>query len=271
MENRIKRVVKELLGRTPAGREVTIYPDDVLVVSYPKSGNTWVRFLIGNLVNRAEEIGFANLEQSIPNIYQRDNKLRRFPRPRILKSHEYFDPRYRKVIYLVRDPRDVAVSYYHFHIKIQLIEEDYPISRYVSRYVLGDLDSFGSWKENVGSWLGAREGDDGFLVLHYEKMLEAPVRELRKIADFLSVDVVDQDLERIVRLSSADRMRKLEKEQSWDLDLMKRSRMDKSFVRAAEAGGWRHSLSRSSVAEIEQSWGTLMNRLGYSLQANEPL
>jgi len=39
-----------------------------------------------------------------------------------MKSHEPFDVRFRKVIYLVRDPRDVAVSEYHFDLKKRYID-----------------------------------------------------------------------------------------------------------------------------------------------------
>lgn len=268
MNDRIKQAAKILLGRAPAGREVTIYSDDVLIVSYPKSGNTWARFLLGNLIHSDDEVSFVNLEKALPNIYQSDSKLRRVPSPRILKSHEYFDPRYKRVVYVVRDPRDVAVSYYHFHLKIRLIEDGYPLDRYVSRFVLGDLDPFGSWRGNVGSWLGAQEGEEGFLLLRYEDLLGQPLPEMRRVASFLHVDATDEQLERAVWLSSADRMRKLEKEQSWDLDLIKNSRKDMAFVRSAEAGGWRRELSETSVAEIEGAWGGLMEKLGYRLQVS---
>lgn len=220
----------EIVGRNMSGRKTTIYPDDVLIVSYPKSGNTWVRFLIGNLLHE-DPITFANVEQMIPSLYSSNELLQSTLRPRYLKSHEYFDPRYKTVIYIVRDPRDVAISYYHFWVKVGLIEENYPIDDYVSRFVNGELDGFGSWGENVGSWLGARENDPGFLLLRYEALLDDPVRELRKVANLLSIRTTDERLNAAVELSSADRMRKSEREHDWDA--IKESRKDKAFVRTA--------------------------------------
>ena len=55
-----KNVTEVVLGRKAAGRGLTVYPDDVFVVSYLRSGSTWARFLFGNLV-QDEPVSFANL------------------------------------------------------------------------------------------------------------------------------------------------------------------------------------------------------------------
>src|SRR6266511_1501639 len=76
-------------GRVPAQRSFTSFSDDIMLVSYPRSGNTWLRFLIGNLISR-EPVRFANIERIIPDIYHHsDRELRKLPRPRFLKSHEH--------------------------------------------------------------------------------------------------------------------------------------------------------------------------------------
>ena len=139
---RIAQVGRVLTGRQMAGRNLTVFPDDVFLVSYPRSGNTWTRFLIGNLIYQDEPVTFANIESRLPEIYfNPDRVLRRLPRPRILKSHECFQPHYRRIIYIVRDPRDVAVSFYHHHIKAGNIAEDYPIADFVPRFIAGEFDA----------------------------------------------------------------------------------------------------------------------------------
>jgi hypothetical protein len=62
-------------------------------------------------------------------------------------------------------------------------------------------------------------------------------------------------------------MRALEKEQSADWILTKKTRLDKPFVRTAKAGGWKSVLSSASVASIEAAWGTVMTTLGYDLDS----
>ena len=255
-----------LMGRSRGGRNFPVFPDDVFIVSYPRSGNTWTRFLIAHLVYLEEAITFANIEWKIPDVYKNTRRqLLRTPRPRILKSHEYFDPRYKKVIYIVRDPRDVALSYYHFARKYRKVEDGYPLERYISRFIAGEVDEYGSWKENVASWLSTRQGSESFLLLRYEDLLEDTGRELLKVASFLGIDRSPEQVARAVELSSAGRMRDLEKKQADAWITTKKTRKDIAFVGTANSGGWRYLLPENLVAAMESTWGALMESLGYHL------
>jgi hypothetical protein len=246
------------------GRYITVLPDDIFIVSYPKSGNTWLRFLIGNLLFQDEPITFSNIERKVPDIYQNNNrKLLKISRPRILKSHEYFDPRYQKVIYIVRDPRDIAVSYYHHCLKFGIITEEQNIDRFLNQFIRGEIDNFGSWKKNVGSWLGARKGDPDFLLLRYEDIMDATVDILKTIAIHLGINFKNESIVRAVELSSFDRMKKLEKRQASEWKPIKNSNKNLSFVRKAQCGGWKKELPRKESEKIEKVWKALMLKLGY--------
>jgi hypothetical protein len=263
---RLRWGLKWLLGMSRGGRSFTVFPDDTFIVSYPKSGNTWARFLVANLLNQGEAVTFDNIENRIPDVYLNTRRfLESVPRPRIMKSHEYFDPRYKKVIYIARDPRDVAVSYYYHHLKKRSIEDGYPMERYIARFIAGDLDAFGSWKENVTSWLAARQGTCGFLLLRYEDMLEQPEQQLSQIADFLGLQSSPEQLARTIELSSARRMRKLEETQGNTWVITKSSRNDIPFVRLATSGGWKSILAADWVTRIESTWGPIIETLGYQL------
>ena len=264
----VKRVAKYLLGTDIAGRSLAVYSDDTFIVSYPRSGNTWTRFLVANLVYPEQLVTFANIERMIPDCEAQSSRyMKRVPRPRMIKSHEYFDPRYRKVLYIVRDPRDVALSYYDFARKYRQIDDSYSLASFVSDFVAGRLSSadWGTWGENVASWVYTRNGRPGFLLLRYEDMLSDTERELAKVAGFLGVESDPKRLTAAAERSSADRMRSLEAVQGDQWVSTKNKRSDIPFVRTAAAGLWKTKLPPSSIAEIESAWGSLMKNLGYEL------
>lgn len=250
-------------GRS-AGRDFVGQPDDVMLVSYPRSGNTWTRFLIANLVWPREDVTFLAMERLVPDIYKASREqLRTMPRPRVLKSHEYFDPKYRTVVYIVRDPRDVLVSYYHYARKTRLVADDYALDAFVERFLGGELDRYGSWGDNVASWLATRDGAPGFLLLRYEDMLAEPLDALEKIARHLKLTRTREEMERAVQRSSADEMRAIERRDAgWSVTAG--SRKDIPFVRTAGAGDWASTLTAAQVTRVEEAWGPLMARLGYA-------
>jgi hypothetical protein len=263
----LSRVSDVFFRKLRIERDITIFPDDVFLTSYPRSGNTWTRFLVGNLVHTEESVTFLNVERLVPDMYKHsDRYMRNLPRPRMLKSHEVFDPRYKRVIYIVRDPRDVAVSQYHWEMKQKSVQDECPIEQFVPRWIEGIYwDRLANWGDHVTSWLSTRQGRDSFVVLRYEDLLANAQAELIKVARLLGIEPSPERLARAVELSSADRMKKLESTQGNKWVQTRYTRQDKAFVRKAASGDWRSVLPSQSVKEIEVAWGSIMTNLGYVL------
>jgi hypothetical protein len=269
------QVLRVLTGRQDAGRNLTVFPDDLFIVSYPRSGNNWTRFLIGNLLHPEEPVTFANLERRVPEIYfSPDRSLRALPRPRVFKSHEAFEPHYPLVLYVVRDPRDVAVSNYHHNQKAGNIPSDCKIDDFIPMFLAGKFDKrCGTWADHVTSWLATRENRQGFCLLRYEDLKANPVATLARIAGFLEdgkfrgIDRSERNLQRVIELSSADNMRALEKAQggAWTRSHTSRENRPYLAVRAAVTGGWKSVLPPRCVEQIEMEYGTVMQKLGYEL------
>jgi Sulfotransferase domain len=268
----IKAIAKYLLGKDCAGRHFAVFADDTMIVSYPRSGNTWTRFLIANLLHPDLDVSFTNIENLVPDTAAISSRaLKKISRPRIIKSHEYFDHRYPRVIYIVRDPRDVAVSFYNFQRKYGQIDDNLPLDLYIADFVHGRLNSksWGTWGENVASWVCTRGTNPQFLLLRFEDMLKDARRELLRIAEFMAVPSSNTNIERAIKNCSADRMRQLEKQEENQWAATKKHRKDIPFVGTATSGRGRAQLSVSSLQQIESAWGDLMASLGYSLASTD--
>jgi Sulfotransferase domain len=291
---------KYVLEREFPWRSHEVWPDDIFLVSFPKSGNTWTRFLVGNLIRPEDPVSFMNIERVVPDLAALPRKdFRRVPRPRIIKSHDCFDPRYRRVIYIVRDPRDVAVSSYYYAKKMRNITDSTSIHAYITTDFMAKADYSGTWGEHVGSWLinadnaaafvalncrgsdqagfravatpdrlGARGHGREFLLLRYEDLLEDTQGGLLGIARFLGLDVGPDRIRLAVERSSARNMRKLESVQNRQWITTRESRKDIQFVREAKSGQWHEHLAPESVAAIQSAWGHLMALLGYPCRQN---
>lgn len=264
----LKTVVTAALGHTPAGRGLTVFPDDIFLVGYFRSGCTWSRFLFGNFIYPDHPVTFANVARLVPTIYKDPDRVLR-TLPRFIQSHECFDPRYPRVIYIVRDPRDVAVSFYFYNLKVRVIPDGYPLDDFVTRFVNANVvpyaDRVGCWRDHVLSWMRLREGKPGFRLLRYEDLLADPAKELASLAPLLGIEPTPDRIQRAVQLSSASQMQSLEKKQSQQWAATKDTRQDIPFVREAKSGGWRNKLSPAAVQTIERAWGSTMKELGYDL------
>jgi hypothetical protein len=262
------RGTRRALGLHHPGRNLDVWPDDVFILSFPKSGNTWTRFLIANLVYPETPADFSNINRLTPDPEGLSKRaLAKMPRPRIIKSHQYFDPRYPRIIYIVRDPRDVLLSWYHFQRKCRVIDDQYSLEEYAARFIAGEIGPYGSWGDNVASWLVTRHNRPGFLLLRYEDMLANTAQELAKVAVFLGIDPDAERIATAVGRSDAGTMRKLEKSQALLWSSTRETRQDIPFVRAAKAGGWRTEVPESAILQLEAQWGLLMTYLGYELHS----
>jgi len=261
----IKGILKTIIDNRKIGRMTEIYSDDIMIVSYPKSGNTWMRFLLGNILYK--KFDFTNMEKLIPDLYVVNNgQLKTYKRPRIIKSHEYFDPRYKKVIYIVRDPRSVAVSYFYFLKKIKIISDDLQFADYLDNFLNGKYDSFATWSENVESWICAKSSrPDEFLLIKYEDLKLNTFKEMQKILSFLNIKKEPDAIKKAISKSSFSSMKKNEKENFGKIKVFKNSNKDIPFVRAGNINEWQKYFDENLTKKIINHFGKTMKKLGYQI------
>jgi hypothetical protein len=169
----------------------------------------------------------------------------------------------------------VALSSYNFRRKYREIEDALPLKQFVEDFIAGrPASGWGTWAENVASWIFARRQSDKFLLLRYEDMIKDTTAELARIAEFMGIDPAPERLQKAIERSSAERMRDLEKreEDKWVATVgsfarahTQQRRKDIPFVGVASSGGWRSALPDRCVQQIESAWGELMTTVGYEL------
>jgi len=261
------QIVKRFRGRLSAllgYRNGSLFvPDenDLMLVGYPKSGNTWLNFLIASLISHSvKDIDFFSIEEKVADIYFNDGLyLKHLPKPRLFKSHEPYNRSYKNVIYIVRDPRAVAISYYYHHLKLKSFDESYPIDRFVNDFVLGRLDNFGTWGHHVEGWLTELDEKNVFLI-KYENLKKNPMNILSDLKGIINMPFDERKIQHAIDWCSADNMRSLEKQCFSQHVSFKGTRSDISFVSAGQS---KALLSSNSKALIESEWGNIMKKLKY--------
>jgi len=247
--------------------KVLTIDDLVFLVSYPKSGNTWLRFLLGTLCQN-EKIDWLNVNDLVPYIsscsYEQVMGLKQ---PRIIKSHRMYDKRYKKVIYVIRDVRDVAVSYYYWFLKRRKDFND-TFNEYLEKFVLGKLDGFGNWKNNIQSWLENKDKvEQGFMWLKYEDLKKDTFKEVKNILKFLSLHKSNEEIQQAIQWSSFENMKELEEEQQNRCKMLK-SHQNILLVRKGECGGWKNILNDKQKNLMKEHFGQLLIELGYETSLN---
>jgi len=241
--------------------------NDVFLASYPRSGNTWMRFLLSELIS-GQTADFGTVETAIPYIGIQN---RRVPAllpngGQVFKTHEQYRVEYQRVVYLVRDPRDVAVSNYE-HERASLSYVDHGLDHFLDQYVRGRASAFGSWRTHTESWLNSPLFERGTLLLiKYEDLRSDPERTLARVADFLGLQVDSGAIRNAVLNNALSNMRLKEDRRMAKVGFFGKPELLESgrFVRQGSVGGWSKRLTERQSALIEDHAGTLLQILGYA-------
>lgn len=272
------------------------------LASYPKSGNTWVRaFLTAFFRKPGEGNGFINdlvavsaasrkiieeelcLETSELTMEELENlrpeAMRSFAKeidkaPHFIKVHDAYtntpsgEALFPKeisigVIYIVRNPLDVAVSFAHHNgedvektISLMANSKTH-ISQNTNSIQLQVVQKLQSWDEHVKSWI--HQTDIPCLLIKYEDMIADPETEFKKILDFCKIPFSEAELRSAINRSSFSSLQSHEMKEGFKEKAINAS----AFFRKGKAGSWRDDLTTEQANKLLRNHMDTMKELGY--------
>ncbi|XP_077170991.1 sulfotransferase 1C2-like [Paroedura picta] len=197
-------------------------PDDLVICTYPKAGTTWIQEIVTMIQHQGDsekcdevpiERRMPFIELVLPKPFPSDlEEVKKMPSPRSLKFHLPFHlmppsiwEQNCKVIYVARNAKDNAVSYFHFHRMNMGMPEPGNWDQFVENFIAAKV-AWGSWSHHVRGWWEAKDRHP-ILYLFYEDMKEDLARETRKVAKFLGVELSEAVLKKIVQHTTFENMK----------------------------------------------------------------
>jgi hypothetical protein len=229
---------------------------DVFFASYPRSGSTWSRFTLFEMLIQ-NEASFDAVNSAFRGVGTHSKGLPILPSAgRLIGTHESYQPEYKKAVYLVRDARDVLLSEYAYLKALGRFRGE--LDEFVARFLRGKVNGFGAWHIHTSSWLNSPiAGTSNMLTVRFEDLRANPEMSFRRIVEFLGVEVETPAVTRAVENNSLERMRAKE-----DRSPRKASVRDR-FVRSGSVEKWRMELSPKQLQMVEQAVGDILLRVGY--------
>lgn len=260
---------RDRLERTQRRRRFveSIRPSDVFLVAYPKSGTTWLGFMLANVINAAqEELNLRNAWDIVPDIngsYFGDGNLDRYEHlsdPRFFLVHSPYDPALKRVVYIMRDPRDVMVSYYHYK-RATVPNWNLPLSNFLLQRQQWPC----SWEDHVRGWL-EHQRNGQFIVVRYEEMHRDATSVLQRVLGHSGASFLSSDIDRALAMSKFERMRALE--ETFGVEGTKYA--GERFVRKGQIGAWRNELGPADQNILQAVYGDLAREFGFETLVSEP-
>lgn len=278
------------------------------LASYPKSGNTWLRALLTNYWRDGEQpadINELDARSIAVDRYYFDETLGiqssdmrpdeiEFYRPQFyreiadgrdpvfIKVHDAYtrnlegEPLFpmdisASVIYIIRNPLDITISYAHHADKsvdemIKLMASDMHGFNLTADKIYTTLPSkLLSWSHHVSSWVN--EADLNIHIVRYEDMLDNPVSAFSNILLFIGLELDAARIQKAINFSNFESL----KTQENNYGFAEKQPSAHSFFHKGTSGSWRESLSTNQVASIVKNHRQIMGQFGYLTEAENYL
>ncbi|XP_048402155.1 sulfotransferase family 5A, member 1 [Stegostoma tigrinum] len=241
--------------------EFKFHDTDILIVTYPKSGTTWMQEILTLIYSDGNQAP----AKTIPNWvrtpwiehYYCEGILQDKLDNRIITTHLPFHiiskslkQSNAKVIYVARNPMDIVVSFYHFHKIAKFLPEPGTFGEFLEKFLLGKVH-FGSWFEHIKDWLSHRE-EFNFMFITYEELKKDLRCSVEKLCNFLERSLLPEAVDTIVCHCNFANMKD---NQMINYTLVPNEIMDHQrgkFMRKGKVGDWKEHFTEEQRQHFEK-------------------
>lgn len=245
--------------------DYTARPDDIFIVSYPRSGTTWLQMILYQLTTDGN-MDFAHIAEKCP-WFERSaiskRNIHKLPSPRVFKSHLpyiWLPKRRCRYIYIARDGKDVAWSFYNFYRSHFRYHGSF--EQFFKLFMRGWV-AWGSWFYHIkGYW--KRRNDPRFLFLFYEDLVQDLEGMIRRIIDFCGFQIPEERLPEIVRRCRFDFMKQHEEKFDYAFELLAdQGILPGSFLRKGRVGEGRAAFPDELKEQFDRKYNRSLAPLGF--------
>ncbi|XP_018419364.1 PREDICTED: amine sulfotransferase-like [Nanorana parkeri] len=240
-------------------KDFKIRDDDIFLITYPKSGTIWTQQILSLICSEGHRNGTEKIDtnERVPwfecQILNPDVDYNSLPSPRLFVSHlsETFIPqglknKKAKIIYVMRNPKDVMKSCYHFQAIVNLAEESPDFKHFFEKYLDGEVLA-GKWFDHIRGW-HTHKDDYNILFLKYEDMIRDLRSAVKQICTFLGVELDDEAMDIVVKRATFKEMKTDPLANRENLPGEHFNFKAGSFMRKGQVGDWKNIMT---VAQSE--------------------
>ncbi|XP_051888797.1 sulfotransferase 2B1-like [Pristis pectinata] len=255
-----------------AREDFQVRDDDVFIVTYPKSGTTWMQEILPLIYSNGDLTPVLTIQnwQRVPWLEHIHSRvlLEERPSPRLITTHfqahmfpKTFFKSKAKVIYMGRNPRDALVSSFHYHGIASFLEDPGTFDEFIEKFLEGRV-MYGSWFDHIKSWWPAKD-QDNFLFLTYEEMLQDTRSTLVKLGEFLGKQLSDDVIETIANQSKFNNMKQNNMSNYSFVPTEMINQKETSFFRKGIAGDWKNHFTPAQTERFNSVYAQKMKGLNF--------
>ena len=245
-------------------------PNDVFLVTYPKTGTTWIAEIVRCITQK------RNPNRDIPDMgmlrfeMANQEQLETWSSPRSISTHLPFDMVMRhsehpvKYIYLARNPKDVAVSFFHFMRSDPLFDFNGTWSEFLQHFMKGDI-FYGSYFDHISAWWSHKD-DENVLFLKYEDLKQDLQSQVQIIAEFLGFEFSEEEARSVKEQCTFQAMKSNPKLNINKLPKSKSLLKKSSHLRKGIVGDWKNHFSEEQLAEFDRVYQSRLKGTGLDFE-----